>query len=184
MRERTNHRGPAVRAAGSSKAARPASGSARWLSGDRGQARDADGALGLDAREFERRLAELQRRYEGAKDGQGSYGCVRCVDCTACMFCIDCEECYRCTHCRSCTRCTASTHCIDCRGCHESSYCRSSESCSGSSFLTLCRECTECTYCFGCVGLHNKEFYILNERYDRQTYFEIVARLERELGLS
>lgn len=43
--------------------------------------------------------------------------------------------------------------------------------------------CTQSSYLFGCVGLHKKDFHILNEPYDRQTYFATVARLSRELGL-
>jgi hypothetical protein len=40
-----------------------------------------------------------------------------------------------------------------------------------------------CNYCFGCVGLSNKDFHILNEPYDRSTYFETVARLSRALRI-
>jgi hypothetical protein len=43
---------------------------------------------------------------------------------------------------------------------------------------------SECTYCFGCVGLRQKEFHILNEPYSQQDYFRITARLSRELDLS
>jgi hypothetical protein len=35
---------------------------------------------------------------------------------------------------------------------------------------------------FGCVGLHQKDFHILNEAYDRETYFDVVARLSRDLA--
>jgi len=43
--------------------------------------------------------------------------------------------------------------------------------------------CVGCTYCFGCVGLHRKDFHILNRAYDRATYFAEIAKLARELGL-
>jgi len=33
------------------------------------------------------------------------------------------------------------------------------------------------------VGLHKKDFHILNEPYDRTTYFALVASLSRELGI-
>jgi hypothetical protein len=42
---------------------------------------------------------------------------------------------------------------------------------------------SRCTYCFGCVGLSNKDFHILNKQYSRQEYFAITKRLARELGL-
>jgi len=44
-------------------------------------------------------------------------------------------------------------------------------------------DCTACTYCFGCVGLSRKDFYILNQPFDRSTYFANVAKLTRELNL-
>lgn len=40
-----------------------------------------------------------------------------------------------------------------------------------------------CTYCFGCVGLSNKDFHILNEPYARREYFAIVARLNKDLRI-
>jgi hypothetical protein len=46
-----------------------------------------------------------------------------------------------------------------------------------------CIACTGSSYLFGCVGLHKKDFQILNEPYDRQTYFAAIARLSRDLGL-
>jgi hypothetical protein len=46
-----------------------------------------------------------------------------------------------------------------------------------------CIGCVGSTYCFGCVGLHKKDFHILNEPYDRAAYFAKVAALSRELGL-
>ena len=40
---------------------------------------------------------------------------------------------------------------------------------------------SDCEYCFGCVGLDNKSFHILNEPYDRQAYFALVNALGRQL---
>jgi hypothetical protein len=34
------------------------------------------------------------------------------------------------------------------------------------------------------VGLSRKDFHILNEPYDRQTYFALIAKLSRELGVA
>lgn len=44
-----------------------------------------------------------------------------------------------------------------------------------------CASMTECTYCFGCVGLSHKDFYILNQPYDRSTYFQITRELTAQL---
>ena len=57
-------------------------------------------------------------------------------------------------------------------------------SCVGSAYLVRSTGCTGCTYCFGCVGLSRRDFCILNEPYDRATYFEITARLARELRIA
>jgi hypothetical protein len=32
------------------------------------------------------------------------------------------------------------------------------------------------------VGLAGKDFHILNEKYDRNAYFALVAKLQKELG--
>jgi hypothetical protein len=66
------------------------------------------------------------------------------------------------------------------RGSHllESSRCRD------SAYLVYCTDCADCTYCFGCVGLRGKDFHILNERYDRDAYFQTVAQLASELRLA
>jgi hypothetical protein len=47
----------------------------------------------------------------------------------------------------------------------------------------LSRNLSECNYCFGCVGLAKKDFHILNVGFSRTEYFEISARLRKELGL-
>jgi hypothetical protein len=52
-----------------------------------------------------------------------------------------------------------------------------------SAYLVRCIGLSGCTYCFGCVGLSKKDFHILNEPHDRQTYFEKVAELRRALRL-
>jgi hypothetical protein len=69
------------------------------------------------------------------------------------------------------TGCLSTSHCIDC------------DRCSSSAYLVRSIGCTGCSYLFGCVGLHKKDFCILNEPYDRQTYFLLVAKLSRELGI-
>jgi hypothetical protein len=42
---------------------------------------------------------------------------------------------------------------------------------------------SNCVYCFGCVGLSGREFHILNKPYSRKDYFEITARLSRDLRI-
>ena len=138
---------------------------------------------GLNKREFLRQLAELERQHANRQDNPGSYRCEGCEQCAGCMFCTRCTTCYKCTYCTSCDRCSECTHCHSCTDCHRSAYCVESQNCTGCKYLVYSRDCSDCVYCFGCVGLRGKEFHILNERYDRKTYFEAVAKLEKELNL-
>jgi hypothetical protein len=46
-----------------------------------------------------------------------------------------------------------------------------------------CTSLTGCTYCFGCVGLSQRDFHILNEPCGRRDYFAITKRLAQELRL-
>ena len=47
----------------------------------------------------------------------------------------------------------------------------------------MCRNLSDCNYCFGCVGLSNKDFHILNVAFPRKEYFEVTSRLRKDLGL-
>lgn len=136
----------------------------------------------MDKRTFTDGLRALQRSVDTTAN-PGSFDTERCAGCAHCNFCSECTDCYRCnyavgseacthcTHIRGCTRCHGSTHLVDCTDCADSQY------------LVMSTHCRECTYCFGCVGLVRKEFHILNEPYDRKTYFKIVKALTAELGL-
>ncbi len=54
-----------------------------------------------------------------------------------------------------------------CYGCHDIWY---------SDYLTNCK------HCFGCVGLKNKEYCILNKQYSREEYEEMVPRIIRHMS--
>ena len=98
-------------------------------------------------------------------------GCVRC------HFSEHCEVCFACTYAKNCRHCT---HCNRIEGsvrCHRSSHLVDCTDCVDSQYLIDCVQCTECTYCLGCVGLSRKEFHILNQPYDRKTYFGILEAL-------
>jgi hypothetical protein len=62
-------------------------------------------------------------------------------------------------------------HCYDCTGC------------ASGSHLIMCEDCVDSVYCFGCVGLVEAEFCILNEQFSRQEYFERVDELEDQFGI-
>ena len=138
-------------------------------------------AAPLDAREFERSLAELKASYSrGAENPQG-FQLKDCRSCSACMFCTSCTDCYRCTHCEHSSQCSNCTHCKGCESCHQSAYCTSSARCVGCKYLEKCEACADCTYCYGCVGLSKKDFHILNVPYDKKTYFDLTAKLRKLL---
>lgn len=136
-----------------------------------------------NARDFLAQLDQLERDHNADTANPGSYRCEGCARCAGCMFCTQCSDCTKCTYCTDCTHCTKCTHCTDCAHTHASAYCVASSNCTGSQYLILCRACDDCTFCFGCVGLKEREFHILNQPYDRKTYFKVVTRLKKELGM-
>lgn len=138
--------------------------------------------LTMDRRTFRSELARLK----SAARQRGNLDCFEsggCDNCSRCMFCTGCTDCHACTYCTDCTGCTGLVHSQGCQGCHRGSHLQSCLRCVDSRYLVECVDCAECTYCFGCVGLLGKEFHILNEPYDRKTYFAMVKALKAELGL-
>ena len=47
----------------------------------------------------------------------------------------------------------------------------------GCSNLSYCEMCPGCSDCFGCVGLHKKQYCILNKQYSEQEYHDLVPRI-------
>jgi hypothetical protein len=137
----------------------------------------------MKASEFEARFRELLRGSSAKRDNQGCYDCERCEGCSASTFCRDSKNLVRCHYCVACSDCTDCSHgrkCTACLGCH---HCVACDRCMQSAYLVRCVGMTACSYCFGCVGLSHKDYHILNEPYDRKTYYEITTRLAKELGL-
>jgi hypothetical protein len=133
--------------------------------------------------EFESALKKLVAEVGARSNNQGCLACERCERSTDSTFCIDCKAVTRCNYCEGCDDCVDSSHLTGCTGCLGCSHCVASQRCTGSAYLVRSVGCVGCTYCFGCVGLHKKDFHILNEPYDRAAYFELTAKLSRELGL-
>jgi hypothetical protein len=136
----------------------------------------------LSAREFEARYRELIQGFGREQANQGSVQCVGCRSCNLCTFCRDSEYLLRCHYCVACSRCTDSAHCRSSKQLISCSHCIDCETCTQSSYLERSMGLTDCNYCFGCVGLSGKDFHVLNEAYDRSTYFALVQRLSIELG--
>ena len=94
-----------------------------------------------------------------------------CMYSIFCMHCTDCSDCYLIENCELCY------DLLDCTDCYACKYSQDCNNCNNSAFLYECRGCTNC---FGCVGLANKEYYILNKPYSKEEY-EIKIK---EFGLN
>jgi hypothetical protein len=139
---------------------------------------------GLDRNAFETAFKKLAAGFGRGTANTGCLACEQCERCTDCTFCTGSKDLARCHYCKSsesCTDCSHLVRCVHCLGC---SQCVECERCTGCAYVTKSIGCAGCTYCFGCVGLSKKDFHILNEPYDRQTYFAIVTKLARELRLA
>lgn len=58
-----------------------------------------------------------------------------------------------------------------------SQMCFDNETFVSCSNLQYCDSCFTSSDCFGCVGLHNKKFCILNKQYTEQEYHELLKRI-------
>ena len=134
--------------------------------------------------EFEAALRKLVSGATRTSANVACVGCERCERCSECTFCVGSKGLARCHYCDACSDCTDCAHCARSTGCLACQHCVESDRCIGCAYLVRSVGCSGCTYCFGCVGLSRRDFHILNEPYDRATYFETTARLARELRLA
>lgn len=80
-----------------------------------------------------------------------------------CMLGGDSSLCYECcylTYSYNCNFATKCDRCVDCE---------------------FCEECYECKNCFGCTYLKGKQFYILNEKYEKEEYLKKVEEVKKAL---
>jgi hypothetical protein len=143
-----------------------------------------DDAIPLNKRLFEGALDKLISALDSRDYNPGSYKSKGSTGCLESMFTQASHRCYQCTYCERCAGCSRSTHCHDCEGCHNSSYCVHSAGLVGCSYVVLSQSCFDCIFCFGCVGLVNKEFHILNRAFSKDAYFRLLEKLEPLFGLS
>lgn len=137
----------------------------------------------MDRAEFESTFRKLVSTLGAQTENVGCVGCERCRGATECTFCEDCKQVTRCQYCVACEDCTDCAHCARSKGLTRCQHCVETERSTDCAYVVRSVGCHGCTYLFGCVGLSRKDFHILNEPYDRQTYFATVAKLTRELGL-
>lgn len=53
--------------------------------------------------------------------------------------------------------------------------------CTDSSNLEYCENVIASNDCFGCISLHRKQYYILNQPYTKEEYFKKVAEIKDQL---
>jgi hypothetical protein len=131
---------------------------------------------------FEAALRELAAA--PVLDNLACLACEGCERCRECTFCADSQGLARCHHCTACRHCVDCSNCAGCDGCTACQRCIASEECIGCAYVVRSTRCNGCSYCFGCVGLSRRDFCILNQPYDRATYFEVTTRLAREMRIT
>jgi len=103
--------------------------------------------------------------------------CYESKDLENCAFCEnvrgakDCMDMYRWGN--------FSELCYECCGVGENAYqvlfC--DKSWGSTSHLTYCDECIHCKHLFGCIGLRNAQYCILNKQYTKEEYFQLREKI-------
>ncbi len=123
-------------------------------------------------------------------ESSGNY-LTNCKQCTNAFHWEDAEDCH------NVLRGALNKSIIDTAGAYKSELCGNSQNpmdgnyfVKCTSWVTLCRfseyldQCIRCDSCFGCVGLKDKKFCILNKQYIEEEYKklkgEIVAKMKEE----
>jgi len=86
----------------------------------------------------------------GLNKSKNSIDCLRSKECELCFECIDCLRSYKLNYSQDC------------------------DNCSSSAFL---KNCIGCKHCFMCSNLKNKEYFIFNKAYDKETYEKLMGSL-------
>lgn len=107
------------------------------------------------------------------------------------QFCFDtmsCENCFYMNNAINCFECCDISYAGEppLQGCYEImsgmglTDCSFCASCWHGSNLEYCEYCFNCRYCFGCIGLRDKKYCILNKPYKPEKYFKEIARIKAE----
>ena len=91
-----------------------------------------------------------------------SYGLSlqNCKDCVDIIFANDSELCYEGVNLKKCYKTFFSENCESCRD------------------IWFSLDCLDCSNCFGCVNLRKKQYYIFNEPYSKENYFEKIKEFD------
>ncbi len=99
------------------------------------------------------------------------YGAMRDEDCAYSHYINDSRWCFDNLYCIKSENCY---DCLDIENCYNLQYSQSCIGCRDSMFLFDCRNCSDC---IGCIGLRNKQYYILNKPYTKEEYFKEKEKL-------
>ncbi|MBI4598779.1 hypothetical protein HY734_01115 [Candidatus Uhrbacteria bacterium] len=114
-------------------------------------------------------------------DGERLTGCVRCTDCYWQLKSVDCRRCrfgFENTDCAYLSGVAWETGSYMSTGCSHSAadlFCMNNDSCQNMELSVNCHDSQDC---FGCAGLRNKRFHVLNRPYDEQTYWHLVDEIK------
>jgi len=135
----------------------------------------------MTRQEFQEAFRELLRSHGSRSGNERCVACEQCERCTDCTFCRSSVGLVRCHYCVDTADSVDCTHCRGSRTLVGCTHCGSSEHCTNSAYLAYCVDCADCTYCFGCIGVASGEFLILNQQYDRSSYFKLTSQLTQAL---
>lgn len=76
--------------------------------------------------------------------------------------CYDMYTCELCYECRECKEVYGSKYCANCFNCSQ---------------LEYCNDCIGCSDCYGCIGLRNQKFHILNRKFSETEYRKNIQYL-------
>lgn len=107
--------------------------------------------------------------YKDAYLVSASWGGENAAYASRCNFSKDCMDVFAITDCELCHELIASTKC------YATFFSQNCESCNNSYFLYDCKGCSNC---FGCTSLRNKQYYIFNESYTKETYLEKIKEFD------
>lgn len=104
------------------------------------------------------------------------------IDCFSCSNCEDCINGFQMDETYSSyenshlgyDRCELSYNCIGCSGTYACSCCDSCWHCSNLYYSNLCFSTKNS---FGCIGLKQQEYCVLNRQYSEKDYYEILPRI-------
>lgn len=95
-----------------------------------------------------------------------------------CMYMYDCQEDKDCMDCCAFNKSELSYGCIENTTLYNCNFMYWCATCNDCEFMMYCFDCKDC---FGCFNLKNRKYCILNKQYEKDEYFELVAKIKENL---